>query len=103
LLGGIVAQLILFGLGEDAEECRVAVRHPMPKGESTNENGNACKDGIEEVERTHCADAYKVKQGALDAYIGEGLMQAFEDPIGSSGLRLHGCYKPLVALAAMEG
>ena len=28
-------------------------------------------------------------------------MQAFEDPIDSSGLRLHSCHKPLVVLAAI--
>jgi hypothetical protein len=34
----------------DSEERRIAVRSPMLEGETANEDGEACQDGIEEIE-----------------------------------------------------
>jgi Cytochrome P460 len=34
LLRGAIAQLVPFGLCEDAEECRIAVRYPMAEGKA---------------------------------------------------------------------
>ena len=46
---------------------------------------------------------YEIEQCALDAQIGEGLVQALEDPICPSWLWLHSCHKPLGVLAVMDG
>ncbi len=53
----------------------------MTEGKTTDEHGDPGQDGIEEIERANRADADEVKQRALHAQIGEGLMQALEDPI----------------------
>jgi len=50
LLRGVIAQLVPFGLREDAEERRIAVRHPMAEGKAAYEDGDTCEDGIEEIE-----------------------------------------------------
>ena len=81
LLGGVVAQLVAFGLGEDAEEGRIAVRYPMAESKTANEDGDTGEDGIEEVEGPHRADAYEVEQRPFYAQVGEGLVQALEDSI----------------------
>ena len=65
LLRGVIAQFVAFGLCEDAEECGIAFRYPMAEGKAANEDGDARKDGIEEVEGAHCADAYEVEQRPL--------------------------------------
>jgi len=36
LLRGVIAQLVPFELCEDAEKCRIAVRHPMAESEAAN-------------------------------------------------------------------
>ena len=74
-------QLVPFGLCEDAEECRIAVRYPMAESKAANEDGDACEDGIEEIEGPYRADAYEVEQRPFDAQIGERLVQALEDSI----------------------
>jgi hypothetical protein len=50
LLGGVIAQLVAFGLCQDAEERRIAVRYPMAEGKTANEDGDTREDGIEEIE-----------------------------------------------------
>ena len=62
LLRGVIAQLVAFRLGEDAEECWIAVRYPMAEGKAANEDGDTGEDGIEEIEGPHCADAYEVEE-----------------------------------------
>jgi hypothetical protein len=62
LLRGVVAQLVAFGLREDAEEGRIAVRYSMPESKTSDEYGDTGEDGIKEVEGPHCADAYEVEQ-----------------------------------------
>jgi hypothetical protein len=81
LLRGVVARLVAFGPCQDAEERRIAVRHPMPEGETANEDGDTCQDGIEEIERPHCADADEVEQRTFHSQVGKRLMQALEDSI----------------------
>jgi len=81
LLRGVVAQLVALGLCEDAEECRIAVRHPMAEGKAPYEYGDTCEDGIEEIEGPHRTDADEVEKRTLNAQVGERLMQALEDSI----------------------
>ena len=81
MLRGVITQLVPFGLGQDAEECWIAVRYPMAEGKAANKDGDPGEDGIEEVERPNCADAYKVEQRPLDAQVGERLVQALENSI----------------------
>ena len=81
LLRGVIAQSVAFGLCEDAEECRIAVRDPMAEGKAANEDGDTGEDGIEEVEGAHGADADEVEQRALHAQVRERLVQALEDSI----------------------
>jgi hypothetical protein len=81
LLRGVIAQFVPFGLCEDAEECRIAVRYPMAEGKAANEDGDAREDGIEEVEGAHGAHTDEVEESPLNAQIGEGLVQTLEDSI----------------------
>jgi hypothetical protein len=81
LLRGVIAQLVPFGLCEDAEECRIAVRYPMAEGKAAYEDGDTSKDGIEEIEGPDCSNANEVEQSAFDAQVGERLMQALENSI----------------------
>src|SRR5208337_1759173 len=81
LFGRVIAQLVAFGLRQDAKERRIAVRDPMPEGKTANKDGDARKDGIEEIEGSHRSDADEVEQSALDAQVGEWLMHALEDSI----------------------
>jgi hypothetical protein len=53
----------------------------MPEGETANEDGDACEDGIEEIEGPDCSNTNEVEQSAFDAQVGERLMQALEDSI----------------------
>ena len=62
LLCGVIPQLAAFGLCEDAEKCRIAVRDPMAEGKAANEDGDTGENGIEEVEGAHSADAFEVEQ-----------------------------------------
>src|ERR1700681_1136216 len=78
---GVIAQLVSFGLCEDAEECRIAVRYPMAEGKAADEDGDTCEDGIEEIEGPHCTDTDEVEDRALNAQIGERLVQTLEDSI----------------------
>src|ERR1700680_3890372 len=78
---GVIAQLVAFGLCEDAEECRIAVRHPMAEGKAAKEDGYTGEDGIEEIKGPDRADAYEVKQRPFDAQVGKWFMQALEDSI----------------------
>jgi hypothetical protein len=49
LLRSVIAQLVAFGLCEDAEKCRIAARYPMAEGKAANEDGDTGEDGIEEL------------------------------------------------------
>jgi len=40
LLRGVIAQLVALCLGQDAEECWVAVGDPMAEGKAANEDGD---------------------------------------------------------------
>ena len=53
----------------------------MAEGKAANEDGDARKDGIEEVEGPHCADAYEVEQRPFHAQVSEWLVQALKDSI----------------------
>src|SRR5258708_30933190 len=81
VLRGGIAQLVAFGFGEDAEECRIAVRYPMPESKTPDEYCDTGEYGIEEVEGPHCADAYEVEQRPFNSQIGERLVQTLEDSI----------------------
>ncbi len=73
LFRSVVAQFVAFRPCEDAEKRRIAVRYPMTESKAANEHGDACQDGVEEIESSHRADADEVEQRALDAQISEGL------------------------------
>jgi len=81
LFGRVVAQFVAFGLGQDAEERWIAVRDPMAESKTANEDGDTCEYGIEEIEGPHRADADEVEERALNAQIGERLVQTLEDSI----------------------
>ena len=81
MLRGVITQLVPFGLGQDAEECWIAVRYPMAEGKAAYEDGDPSKDGIEEVEGAHGAHTDEVEQRPLNAQIGERLVQALENSI----------------------
>jgi hypothetical protein len=53
----------------------------MAKGKPANEDGDTCEDGIEEVEGPHGTDTDEVEERALNAQIGERLVQTLEDSI----------------------
>jgi len=63
------------------EECRIAVRYPVAEGKAADENRDASKDRIEEIEGSHRADADEVEQCALHAQVRERLMQTLEYPV----------------------
>jgi hypothetical protein len=91
----VIAQLVSLGLRQDAKECRVAVCHPVTECKAADENGDAAKNAVEEIEGAHSANAYEIKQRALDAQVGEGLMQTLEDSICASILIALFWHKPL--------
>jgi hypothetical protein len=67
----------------------------MTERETSNEDTNPSKDAVEQIERSHCANAYEVKLCPFHTEIGEGLMQALEDAICATlPIRLFG-HKPL--------
>jgi hypothetical protein len=72
----------------------------MAEGEATEKDRDPCQKRIEEIEGTHSANADEEEKRALDSQIGEGLMQAFEDPIDSFPLWLRAFHRPLGVLAA---
>jgi hypothetical protein len=100
LVCGVISHLVSFGLGKYPQESRIAICYPVPKGKSANKDRNSGKYAVEEIERSDRSNADKVEERPFDAKISEGLMQALEDSICSSLLRLHVCHKPLVVLAA---
>ena len=53
----------------------------MTESETTDEDGDTGKDGIEQIKGTHSADADEVEECPLHAQIGERFMQALEDSI----------------------
>ena len=75
----------------------------MARKVAADKHGDSGEDRVEEVECSDRADTDHIEQTAFDAQIGERLMQALEDPVCPSWLRLHVCHKPLVVLAAMDG
>jgi hypothetical protein len=81
LLRGVIAQLVAFGLCEDAEECRIAIRYPMAERETANKNSDTGEDGIEEIEGPHRAYANEVEERTFHAQVGERFVQALEDSI----------------------
>jgi hypothetical protein len=81
LLRGVIAQLVPFGLRQDAEERRITVCYPMAESETANEDGDTREDGIEEIEGTHRPYADEVEQRTFYAQVRERLMQALEDSI----------------------
>jgi hypothetical protein len=81
LLRGVIAQLVAFGLCEDAEEGRIAVRDPMAEGKAAYEDGDTGEDGIEKVEGAYCSDGDEVEKGAFHPQVGEGFVKALEDSI----------------------
>jgi uncharacterized protein YcsI (UPF0317 family) len=96
LFGRVVAQFVAFGLREDAEECRIAVRYPMAEGKTPDEYGDTGEDGIEEIKGPDRADAYEVKQRPFHAQVGEWFMQALEDSICAMLLRCFVWHKSLI-------
>jgi hypothetical protein len=95
LLGCVVTGFVAFGFGEDAKKGRVAVGDPLAECEAADKDRDSSKDGVEEIEGAYCGDAHQVKQRALYPQIGEGLMQALEDAVGSD-FRLWFSHKPPV-------
>jgi hypothetical protein len=55
----------------------------MAESKSADEDGYAGKQAVEEIERAHGTDAYKIKQSAFDPQVREGLVQALENPVSS--------------------
>jgi hypothetical protein len=53
----------------------------MAEGKSSYEDGDAGQDGIEEIESPHRSNTHEVEERALDAEVGERLMQALEHSI----------------------
>jgi hypothetical protein len=47
---GVKAQLVAFGLRQDAQEGWIAIRHPMAEGKAADEEGDTREEGIEEIE-----------------------------------------------------
>ncbi len=77
----VIASLVSLGPGENTQECGIAVCHPMTEYKSADEYGDSRENRIEEVECTNGANADEVKQRAFNSQVGEGLVQALEDPI----------------------
>ena len=75
----------------------------MAESVAANKHCDACKDAVEEIERADCGDADQIKQSTLNTQVREGLMQALENSVCPSWLRLHVCHKPLVVLAVVDG
>jgi hypothetical protein len=65
LLGRVVADVVPFGLCQDAEERRITVCDPMAEGKTANEDGDTGEDGIEEIEGPHSSDTNEVEQRAF--------------------------------------
>ena len=55
----------------------------MSEDKAADEHRNSSKNGIEDVECAHCPYTNEVEEGAFDTKIGEGLMQALEDPVAA--------------------
>jgi hypothetical protein len=53
LLGRVVAHLVAFGLCQNAEKRRIAVRYPMAETEAADEDGDTGEDGVEQIESPH--------------------------------------------------
>jgi hypothetical protein len=53
----------------------------MAEGKAANEDCDTCEYGIEEIEGPHRTDADEVEERALNAQIGERLVQTLEDSI----------------------
>ena len=53
----------------------------MAKDAAADEHQDGPDDRIEEVEHPHCGHRNHEEKGALDAHIGEGLMQTLEDSV----------------------
>ena len=102
MFGGVVAQLVAFGLREDAEEGWIAVRYPMAEGKTTDEYGDAGEDGIEEVEGADGAHTDEVEERPFNAQVGERLVQALEDSICAMLLLWFVWHKFLVRGAWLE-
>jgi hypothetical protein len=81
LLRGVIAQLVAFGLGQDAEESGIAVRDPMAEGKAADEDGDTCEDGIEEIEGPNRSDTHEVEQCTFYTQIRKRFVEALEDSI----------------------
>jgi hypothetical protein len=103
LFRGVVTGLVTLGPGKNAQECWITVRDPLTECESAYEDRYSGDNGIEKIESANCTNANEVKQGAFDTQVSEGLMQALEDSVCPSCLRLHVCHTPLSVLAVMGG
>jgi hypothetical protein len=68
----------------------------MAEGEAADEDGDTCEDGIEEIESPHGTDTDEVEERALNAQIGERLVQTLEDSICAMLLLRFVCHKSLV-------
>jgi hypothetical protein len=102
LLRGVIAQLVPFGLCEDAEEGRIAVRYPMAEGKAANEDGDTGEDGIEEIEGSHCSDADEVEECPFHSQVSEWLVQALKDSVRAT-LLLWFVWHSFLDLGAREG
>ena len=56
LFGRVVTHVVAFGFCQDAKECWVAVCDPVPEGKTTDENGDAGENGVEEIEGPYRAN-----------------------------------------------
>jgi hypothetical protein len=102
LLRGVIAQLVAFGLCEDAEECRITVRYPMAEGKAANEDGDTGEDGIEEVEGPHGAHTNEVEERPFHSQVSEWLVQALKDSVRAT-LLLWFVWHSFLDLGAREG
>jgi hypothetical protein len=70
----------------------------MAEGKAAKENGDTREDGVEQIEGPHGAHTDEVEERPLNAQIGEGLMQAFEDSICAAPLLQFVGHTPLSSI-----
>jgi hypothetical protein len=87
LLGRVVARFVPLRPGKYAEEGGIAVGHPVTEDVAAEEEDGSGYQAVEKIEGAHSANANEIEQGALDAKVGEELVQALVDPIPTPATR----------------
>jgi len=97
----VVLHVFAEDIGDATKKRWIAARHPMPKGKAAEEDNDAGKDAVEDVEGSDCPDADEVEQSALYPQIRQWPMQALEDSI-CTAFRFLTRHKPLVKRLVMS-